>query len=352
MNSCPLSGSASTPTRPCPTPPRLFRLLLTDRIATTAHLHRLPQYRPGRKPATDAVHRSLTEAALVHWIFRCYTQVGGGIHLVEELNHKGKRTKSWTTARGKERAGVAWTKSHLYKLLSNPIFIGRVRHKDETYEGEHEAIIEKALWDEVQEKLAENSRVKGARSRSKTPAMLKGLIRCGHCGTPMGITFTNNHGRRYRYYLCTRAAQSGYKTCPVRTVPAGDIERAVLIHLRRVFQAVEIREPALRLIQEREESERVRLATERRELDEQVGVLRANASRLLQAGLEQGGPKGLVTDELGQMNAEAEGLEQRLAVVDAELDLLLREPTTEERLACELEAFDRLWDELFPAEQE
>ena len=291
------------------------------------------------------------EAALVHWIFRRYTQVAGGTTLVEELNRQGKRTKTWTTAKGKERPGVPWTKSAIYKLLSNPIYVGRVRHKDETYEGEHDAIIERVLWDEVQEKLAENGRTNGSRARAKTPAMLKGLIRCGHCGTAMGITFTSNHGRRYRYYLCTRAARSGYKTCPVRTVPAGDIERAVLIHLRRVFQAAEIREPALRLIQEREESERVRLATERRELDEQIGVLRANASRLLQAGLAQQGPKGLVTDELAQLHADAEGMEQRLGVVNAELDQLLRAPTTDERLARELEAFDRLWDELFPAEQ-
>jgi hypothetical protein len=58
-----------------------------------------------------------------------------------------------------------------------------------------------------------------------------------------------------------------------------------------------------------------------------------------------------VTDELARMNQDLTGLEERLAAVNAEHDLLTREPTTRDTLAHELNAFDRIWDELFPAEQ-
>ena len=66
-----------------------------------------------------------------------------------------------------------------------------------------------------------------------------------------------------------------------------------------------------------------------------------------------GKPDGhaFVTDELARMNQDLTCLEERLTAVNAEHDLLTREPTTHETLVHELSAFDRIWDELFPAEQ-
>ena len=125
----------------------------------------------------------------------------------------------------------------------------------------------------------------------------------------------------------------------------------MLIQLRRVFQSPEVTREALRIIQAREESDRTRLAAERTQLDEQIGLLRTNASRLLQSSLGKADGHAFVTDELARMNQDLTGLEERLAAVNAEHDLLTREPTTHEALVHELNAFDRIWDELFPAEQ-
>ena len=44
-----------------------------------------------------------------------------------------------------------------YQILSNPIYIGQVRHHGKTYDGEHEAILPQKLWDQVQSKLAEKA---------------------------------------------------------------------------------------------------------------------------------------------------------------------------------------------------
>lgn len=56
----------------------------------------------------------------------------------------------------------------------------------------------------------------------------------------MGVTFTCKGKKRYRYYLCVRASKSGYDSCPVRSVPAGDVEKAVVEQLREVFRAPEV----------------------------------------------------------------------------------------------------------------
>jgi len=180
------------------------------------------------------------EAKFVRHIFNRFLSLGSVTKLARELNENGHTTKSWVTAKGQMRAGRPWNKSHLYRLLNNPILIGRVSHKGETYPGEHEAIIEKTLWDKVQKAIADKPWSRSDEARAKTPMLLKGLIKCGHCGASMGATFARKDGKTYRYYLCLHARKSGYEACPVKTVAAGEVEAAVLTRLREMISASEI----------------------------------------------------------------------------------------------------------------
>ena len=294
------------------------------------------------------------EAGLVRLIFRRYLQMGSVVALVKELNEEGRTTKSWTTKKGKFRPGVAWNKKHVYRLLTNPTYIGLITHKDKTYPGQHEAIIEKPLWDEVQAKLTENGsqRSRANATRSKTPAMLKGVIRCGHCGTSMGITFARKNGRTYRYYLCDRANKNGYDACPVKSVPAGDVEKAVMMQVRRVFQAPEILVEALTSIQKREVDDRGRLAAERDSLQKEIATTKANAQRLIASHLGGDDAGTFVSEEIARMERTVEDLNRKLQMATAELDMIERSPTTEARLLKEIQVLDRIWDELYPAERE
>ena len=180
------------------------------------------------------------EAKLVRRIFNRFLSLGSVTALARELNDNGYTTKAWVTAKGRTRQGCPWNKSHLYRLLNNPILIGRVSHKGDTFPGEHEAIIEKSLWDKVQEALADNTRLRHDETRSKTPSLLKGLIRCGHCGASMGATFARKDGKTYRYYLCLQARKSGYEACPVRTVAAGEVDKTVLVRVREMIGTPEL----------------------------------------------------------------------------------------------------------------
>jgi len=180
------------------------------------------------------------EAKLVQHIFSRFLSLGSVTKLARKLNENGHTTKSWVTAKGKLREGRPWNKSHLYRLLNNPILIGRVSHKGETFPGEHDAIIEKLLWGKVQKALADKTRSRPDETRSKTPVLLKGLIQCGHCGTSMGATFARKNGKTYRYYLCLQARKSGYESCPVRSVAAGEVDKTVLAHLRETIGSPEM----------------------------------------------------------------------------------------------------------------
>jgi site-specific DNA recombinase len=183
---------------------------------------------------------SANEAKLVRSIFERFRQLGSGTGLVGELNEQGHITKRWVTKKGRVAGGVRWNRGHLYRLLNNRKYVGQVTHKDKVYPGEHKAIVPKKLWDDVHRILAENHKARACRARAETPALLKGIIRCGHCGGSMGITFTRSRGKTYRYYKCVAASKNGMDTCPVRSVSAGIVEEAVFGQLRAVFRSPEI----------------------------------------------------------------------------------------------------------------
>lgn len=290
------------------------------------------------------------EAGLVRFIYRRFMQLRSVVALVRELAAGGYRTKKRKTRKGEEIPGRPWDKSAVYRLLNNPVYIGLVRHKEKTYPGEQEAIIDKKLWDEVQRTIEQNHVTRGNATRSKTPAMLRGLLRCGCCGTSMGITFSNKNGRRYRYYLCQRANKTGYHACPVRSVPAGDVEQAVLCQLRQMFQAPEVLAATLRSVEAREAEERDRLTATKDRLDGELTVVKNAATRLLQTRFENG--QAFVGEELGRLDTQRQDLEARLREVEAQLLFLARNPVTPEGTAEELARLDNIWDNLVPAEQQ
>ena len=95
-------------------------------------------------------------------------------------------------------------------------------------------------FDAAQAIIQENSKVRGAKTRAETPAILKGLLKCGHCSTSMGISFVKKKDKLYRYYVCVRATKSGYDSCTVRSLPAATAEAAVINQLRAIFRSPEM----------------------------------------------------------------------------------------------------------------
>ena len=134
------------------------------------------------------------EAELVRLIFRRFLDLGSALLLIRELNAQGHRTKSWTTQAGTFREGRPFDKGTLYKILRNPVYIGLATHKGQSYPGEHEPIVDRATWDRVHEVLATNAKRRGNEARARTPAPLRGLMRCTHCSAAMTPSQTRRRG--------------------------------------------------------------------------------------------------------------------------------------------------------------
>ena len=168
------------------------------------------------------------EAKRVRGLFELYLQTGSLTRTVCELNRKGWRTKSWITRKGRPRGGRPFRKSTLYCLLKNVTYLGQVRYKQEIHDGQHEAIVDEELFGQVQQRLAQRRpRRRTAAANRQNAALLAGMFECGRCGGPISLTYTSQGSRRYRYYVCRGAQETGGDRCAGVALPAAGIERFV-----------------------------------------------------------------------------------------------------------------------------
>ncbi|MEH6826927.1 recombinase family protein [Parasphingorhabdus sp.] len=166
-----------------------------------------------------------SEAEAVCHMFRRYTKLKSVPQLVDELAADGYRTKQRLYKGERIVGGIPFRAGSLTKLLHNPIYIGKVRHKDAIYDGEHEAIIDQALFDKVQKTFATNRRDNALGKKSDNPSLLTGLI-TDPDGRPMSPTQSRRGAKLYRYY--TTRLEPGEKKNSVWRMPCGEIERLVI----------------------------------------------------------------------------------------------------------------------------
>jgi len=162
-------------------------------------------------------------------IFERFLSVGSATTLARTLNAEG------VTSRG----GRPIDKGYLYKLLSNRVYIGEAVHKGTSYPGEHQAIINRDLWDKVRSIIAEDPRKRAGHCRRQTPALLRGLIFAPN-GYAMTPAHTRKKGRLYRYYVTTSVQKLGPETCSVKRLPAAEIETAVIDQVRKMLRQPEM----------------------------------------------------------------------------------------------------------------
>ena len=139
------------------------------------------------------------------------------IPVVAELQRRGWHNKQSVTRKGRQRGGRPFTKGSLYELLTNVTYMGQVRYKAEVHAGEQAAIVDRATWEQVQALLAHNGRARAVAVRSRSGALLQGLLRCRPCGCAMTPAQVSRGNRRYRYYTCSAAQRKGWHTCPSKS---------------------------------------------------------------------------------------------------------------------------------------
>jgi len=177
-----------------------------------------------------------TEAATVREIFRCYLELGSVRMLKAGLERRGLRSKVRVASNGVRSGGNSFYRGALYTVLRNPIYIGQIRHKGVCHPGEHEAIVERGTWEQVQTLLSARHPVRGtARATKSAPSPLAAKLFDEH-GEHLTPSHAVKGARRYRYYISRKLIQGkadqahrGWR------LPAAEIEGIVAGAARQIL---------------------------------------------------------------------------------------------------------------------
>ncbi len=208
------------------------------------------------------------EAAVVRAIYQGYLDLGSLVRLAERLNAAGHRTKRWTSSRGRTFGGARFSAALLHRILTNPIYLGKVTHTrrtrgrgvgvheqqstTEVHDAKHTPIVERALWDAVQARMATAQR--STTHRWTHTHLLKSKLRTfdGHAMSPTSThkkvatpqvdsalddtapetSRAPSRTRLFRFYVSQKAIKLGYAHCPIKTLNAelvDDLVRAIVL---------------------------------------------------------------------------------------------------------------------------
>ena len=169
----------------------------------------------------DVIDRVLVvneaEAATVRLIFSLHSKFPTLAALTIELERRCIKSRVRTMRDGRTRGGEAFRSGAIRHILMNRLYLGDTTHGDKVYNGAHQAIIERSVWDEAQARPTNP----GTRPRSGLVSPFAGRI-TDAAGNPLIAAHANKGGRRYRYYTSKASAGSD-----AWRLPAGDLEKMV-----------------------------------------------------------------------------------------------------------------------------
>jgi site-specific DNA recombinase len=167
-------------------------------------------------------------AEIVRSLFRRYLKAGSVARLKQQLDAEGFRIPIRIDGGGRSTGGGLLSQGHVYKLLSNPIYVGRIAHKGQVHEGRHPPIVSQDLWDEVQKNLRDHlGAARANRTRQSSDALLVGKL-YDDGGNRMSPSWARRGSKRWRYYVSQATLQGDMsKAGSILRVPAADVETLV-----------------------------------------------------------------------------------------------------------------------------
>jgi site-specific DNA recombinase len=178
----------------------------------------------------------MAEAKAVRTIFERYLALGSVRALADDLMGRGIRSKLRKLSNGRTIGGGTFGVGALAYLLKNRFYMGEVVYRGDVHRGDHAPILDRALFDAVQARLAAQAVARRCRLRG-SPALLSGRL-FDDRGNRMSSSHTNKAGARYRYYVSQAVLQKNPQaTGLIGRVPAAEVEALVMTALRNHLQA-------------------------------------------------------------------------------------------------------------------
>jgi site-specific DNA recombinase len=294
------------------------------------------------------------EAETVRLIFRLYLELKTVRRVKEQLDRRSIVSKQWRSRGSVRHGGFPFGRGALYHLLANPIYTGEIRHKSITYQGQHEAIVERATWRRVQEILSKKAAHPRGQTVRRSAGVLTGKL-FDESGEPLYSCWAKKGRRRYRYLVSKRLIRGtaqpddrGWR------LPAERTEQAVIVGVRRIlsdrgalastlkafgFVAAELKQAVATIDSKVESSQKVETVEDLSPLIERVELKRhgmqitLNLRAFLSADRFPAGGTNLRMTRLVPLQMRRRGIETRLVIPGDEVAVPRTDPALLRALA-------------------
>jgi hypothetical protein len=178
-----------------------------------------------------------SEAETVRHIYQRYLALGCVRKLKAELDNAAYVSKTCASV-DPTLGGKPFSRGALYTILKNPLYVGKIRHRDQVHDGQHDPIVEHdgqhdpfvehSVWEEVQRRIERSGNRKAFRTAAKSPSLLAGLI-FDDKGNPMSATHSTKSNRRCRYYVSQAVLQfREHEAGSVQRIAAESLEATIV----------------------------------------------------------------------------------------------------------------------------
>lgn len=186
----------------------------------------------GYQPDGRSLKIDASEAPIIRNMHDLYQDLGSARAVAERAADLGYRTRLRPSASGARAGGAPFSRGHVYQILTNPIYAGLIRHRDKVYEGQHPAIIDRANWEALQERLAAEAARSRGRSNVAERSPLVGKL-FDETGDRLTPSHSRKNGKRLRYYISRRLViDRRQKHVDAWRLPAPDLETGIARVLR------------------------------------------------------------------------------------------------------------------------
>jgi DNA invertase Pin-like site-specific DNA recombinase len=166
------------------------------------------------------------EADIVRHLFARYLDLKSVRALSEAARAEGLTGRAQRRRNGAIIATMPFGRGNLYHLLSNPIYVGKIRHKDTLHDGEHQAIIAQEVFDQTQALLATQAPVRRNTTNGRQAHLLTGLL-VDEAGQSLRSVHANKQGVRYCYYVSRQLVEGRRNGADGWRLPAHQLDSVV-----------------------------------------------------------------------------------------------------------------------------
>ena len=190
----------------------------------------------GYQPDGRTLKIDADEAVTVRTLFDLYLKHGTLRDVKERAENLNLRSRRRERVGGRISGGNHFDRGHLQHILSNPVYAGRIRHKKLIYEGQHPAIIDQDVWDEVQQMLQNGAAIARGSKKKATSSPLAGKL-FDETGDRLTPSHSRKNGKRLRYYISHRLVKDRSQKHPdAWRLPAAQLEGLIADLVKKHLQ--------------------------------------------------------------------------------------------------------------------